>query len=137
MANRAKWVVVPIAAGAAALAGERAVARLLGNTIDPTASLSAGGRIAEGAALIGCTEGQRIEVKVTFTQGDVTGEGRTQGDCVGTLASYAVKVVARGPAEFQPGHAEACASAVNSERGKVVDTREWCRQDGVELLDEE
>ena len=77
MANRSKWVLVAIAAAAAGLAGSGPVlARITVNTIDATASLSAGGRIAEGAALIDCTEGERIEITVTFIQGDVTGAMR-------------------------------------------------------------
>src|SRR5205085_2396434 len=132
-----RWVITPIAAGAAVLAGNQpAIARIIVNTIDPTAHISANGRIAEGAALIACTEGQRVEIDLTFTQGDVTGEGRTQGDCTGVLTRYPIRVVAYGPSDFQPGHAEACASAVNTEHAKVDGTRHWCRADGVELTEE-
>lgn len=136
--KRAKWIVTPIAAGAAVLAGEPSLARIMRNTIDPTASLGARGRIAEGVALIACTEGQRVEVTLRFTQGDVIGEGRTEGKCRGELAEarYPVRVVSRGPADFEPGQAEACAFAVNTYRGEVVDTRQWCREDGVELIEE-
>ena len=131
-----KWVIAPIAAGAAVLAGtEPVLAKILRNTIDPTASLHANGRIAEGAALIACTDGERVEVTVTFTQGEVTGEGHTHGKCTGELTRYRVKVKARGGADFEPGPAEACAVAVNTDRGTVVDTREWCREDDIELVE--
>ena len=43
---------------------------------------------------------------------------------------------ARGPAPFQPGPAQACAFAVNTERGKVVDTRRWCRSADIELVED-
>src|SRR5437773_417585 len=138
MAKLPKWSVVPITAGAAVLAGTTPLlAKIWVNTIYPTATLTANGRIADGAALIGCTEGERVEVTLTFTQGEAIGEGRTQGDCTDVLTRYDVKVVARGAADFQPGPAEACAFAVNTARGKVVDTRHWCRDAGVELVEEE
>ena len=135
--KRSKWIIAPIAAGAAVLGGRETFPRIMKNTFDPTASLSAKGRIAEGAALIQCTEGERVKIRVTFTQGPAIGEGRTQGECSGEETRYPVKVVARGSADFLPGQAEACAVAVNTDRGKVVDTRQWCRADGVELVEDE
>lgn len=103
MVKRSKWIIAPIAAGAAVLAGrEPVLAKVIRNTIDPTAGLSARGRIAEGAALLACTEGERV----------------------------------KGAAAFEPGRAEACAVAVDTASGKVVDTRQWCRADGVELVED-
>ena len=133
--KRSRWIITPIAAGAAVLAGN-ASGRIMRNTLDLTAIMGAKGRIAEGAALIQCTEGERVKIRVTFTQGRAIGEGRTQGECTGELARYAVKVVARGSADFQPGRAEACAVAVNTDRGNVVEARQWCRADGVELVED-
>src|SRR5205814_2767729 len=99
-----KWIIAPIAAGAAILAGTKPVlARIVNNTIDPGATLAANGRIAEGAALISCTEGERVEIALTFTQGEAIGEGHTQGDCTGVLTRYEIKVVARGAADFEAG----------------------------------
>ena len=137
MAKRSRWLIAPIAAGTAVLAGrEPALARIAKNTFEPTASLSAKGHVADGAALIECTEGERVKIRVTFTQGPAIGEGRTQGECTGAETRYPVKVVARGSADFQPGRAEACAVAVDTDHGKVVDTRQWCRADGVELVED-
>ena len=139
---RAWWIIALAAAGAAMLAGTTPVlGKIMRNTIDTTASLHAGGRVAEGVVLIACDRGQRVKVRVTFTQGAVIGEGRTQGECTAEteadLAPYPVKVVARGAARFQAGPAEACAVAVNTDRGKVVDTKQWCREAGpVELVEE-
>lgn len=135
--KRTKWGVAPIAAGAAVLVGaDPVLARVVSNTIEPTADLSARGRVAEGTAIINCTDGERIDVTVTFTQGPARGTGRTHGRCTGEATGYPVKVVVRGRGAFQPGHAEACASAVNTDRGQVVDTRDWCRSGGVELIEE-
>ena len=137
MAKPPKWIIAPMAAGAALLAGTKPLlARITYNTIDPAATLRANGRIAEGAALIGCTEGERFQVTLTFRQGDAIGEGQTQGDCIDALTRYDVKVVARGAADFEPGPAEACASAVNTRRGKIIDTRDWCRAADVELVED-
>ncbi|MGH7672209.1 MAG: hypothetical protein ACREMC_04870, partial [Gemmatimonadales bacterium] len=125
---RARWIIAVVAVGVAVLAGSAPVlGKILRNTIDATASLHAGGRVAEGVVLVACTPGERVKLKLTFTQGAVIGEGRTQGECAGEgeLARYPVKVVARGAARFQAGPAEACAVAVNTDRGKVVDTEQW------------
>ncbi|MGH2726040.1 MAG: hypothetical protein ACRDKS_03595 [Actinomycetota bacterium] len=42
-------------------------------------------------------------------------------------------VTSKGAA-FEPGTAQACARAVNrNENRAIVDTKHWCRADGVEL----
>ena len=133
---RARWTLTLAAAGVVVLAATAPVlGKIVRNTIEGTASLHAGGRLAEGVVLIACTPGLRL----TLTQGAVIGEGRTQGECLGEeqVARYPVTVVARGRAGFQAGPAEACAMAINTDRGQVVETRQWCRAAGpVELVEE-
>jgi hypothetical protein len=140
MKKRTKWVIAPIAAGAAVLAGpEPGLGKITRNTIDPTGFLRAGGRSARGAALVTCTKGERVKVTVTFQQGEVVGLGHARGRCTGEPepARYEVEVRALDGARFQPGPADACALAVNTDGGKPVDARVWCRAEDIELLEPE
>jgi len=80
-----------------------------------------------------------VKLRMTLTQGPAIGEGYAVGDCLGEeeAAHYAVKVTIWGVNKFQAGPADACAVAVDTHRGKVVDTKQWCRAAGpVELIEE-
>ena len=119
-------------AAATMLAPSPATARIMRNTIGPTADLIAHGHAASGTVLVECTAGQTVRFTLTLTQGGAHGTGRGFGLCTGELTPYEVTIWARG-GRFAPGTAEACATAVNRQRGHVVDTREWCRAAGVTL----
>ncbi len=109
-------------------------AKIAGNTIGATAELLGDGHAAEATVLIACTEGH-IRFTLTLTQDGMSGRGKGAGACTGTLTEYPVTVVSKGAA-FEPGHAEACATAVNLTAGRVVDdVKSWCRADGVELIE--
>ena len=104
------------------------------NTIGPTGSLGQHGRTATVTAILACTAGQSIDVRVTLTQGQAIGEGVVGHiNCTGAPMEIPVKVTAHGKTAFTPGPAQACARAVNRDRGEVVDTRQWCRADPVQL----
>lgn len=109
-------------------------ARVMSNTIGPTAELLGDGHEAVATVIIACTEGH-IRFTLTLTQDGVNGRGKGAGACTGALAEYPVTVVSKGAA-YEPGHAEACAHAVNLTSGRVVDDIvSWCRADGIELVD--
>ncbi len=102
------------------------------NTIGATAALVGDGHVARGTVIIGCTAGEQVQFTLTLIQGVVSGIGQGAGVCTGEPTAYEVTVPARGDA-FTAGIAEGCATAVNRDRGTVVDTRQWCRAAGVTL----
>lgn len=116
------------------LATVPATASLSSNTIGATGALGPQGRTATVTAIIACTAGQQVSVRVTLTQGQAIGHGVGGGDCTGEAAEYPVRVTAQGAASFVPGDAQACGEAINRDRGRIVDTRQWCRADPVQLI---
>jgi hypothetical protein len=126
-------VVLLALVGAAALAqATPSDARLIGNTIGADASLAGHGEVAKGTVLIECTAGEFVQFTLTFTQGAASGTGYGAGRCTGELEMYGVTVPAQH-GTFIEGAAEACATAVNRNRGAVEETREWCRAAAVTL----
>ena len=108
-------------------------ARVMRNTIGATAALSGAGHVARGTVLLGCdTAGQQVQFTLTLTQDGASGAGHGAGVCTGDLAAYEVTAPAGG-GTFTAGPAQACATAVNRDRGVVVDTKQWCRAEGVTL----
>jgi hypothetical protein len=113
-----------------------ATASLTMNTIGVGGTFVPHGRTATVTALIECTAGQTVQIRLTLTQGRATGEGVVgRGACTGTLAEYPVKVTAHGKTGFTAGPAQACASAINRDHGQIVDTRQWCRAAPVQLTE--
>ena len=108
-------------------------ASMTSNTIGATGTLGPLGRTATVTALIECTAGQTVIVRVTLTQDRAIGTGVARGTCTGTLTEYPVRVTAQGAAAFAAGPAQACAMAINRDGGQVVDTRQWCRANPVQL----
>jgi len=135
----AQGIIAAVAAMAVLTTTGPALAKVARNTIDGTAALRANGRIVKGVLLVACTPGERVKLRMTLTQGAAIGEGYAVGDCLGEdeAAHYAVKVAIWGVNKFQAGPADACAVAVDTDRGKVVDTRQWCRAAGpIELVEQ-
>lgn len=116
------------------LAAVPATAVMTGNTIGATGALGPHGRTATVTAIIECTAGQQVSVRVTLTQGPAIGHGVGGGDCTGQPAEYPVRVAARRATSFAPGGAQACAEAINRDRGRIVDTKQWCRAEPVHLV---
>jgi hypothetical protein len=132
-------IIVLVAGMAVLTATGPAFGRIAKNTIGGTAALHANGRVADGVLLVACTPGERVKLRMTLTQGAAIAEGYAAGDCLGEeeAAHYPVKVTIWGVNKLQPGPADACAVAVDLDRGRVVDTRQWCRAAGpVELVGE-
>jgi len=102
------------------------------NTIGATAALSGAGHVARGTVLLDCTAGQQVQFTLTLTQDGASGAGHGAEVCTGDLTAYEVTVPARA-GTFTAGPAQACATAVNRDRGVVVDTKQWCRAEGVTL----
>ncbi len=116
-----------------------AVARTALNTIDPTATLRRDGRKVVVTGPLACTQVERFELQVTVTQ-DATGavaEGRTQGVCTEEVQQWAVEAVVRDGALLEEGAAQACAVATTRLNGEITDTKEWCREGGVTLVEGE
>ena len=109
-------------------------AKILVNTIGGTAALTGHGHVARATVLVGCTEGEQVQVTLTLTQGSVSGTGVGAGVCTGGLTEYDVTVSAGGD-RFTAGLAAACATADNYRHGVLVDSRQWCRAAGVVLVD--
>ena len=68
-----------------ALASIPAGAKVVLNTIGGTAALIGHGHAAQGTVLVACTEGERVQVTLTLTQGAVSGTGSGAGTCNGEL----------------------------------------------------
>lgn len=131
---RAGTAVLMIAGALLALPAGPAAGTLSNNTIGATGDLGARGRTVTITAILGCTAGQQVSVRVTLTQGQAIGDGVGGGECTGTAAEYPVRVSAHGATGFTTGEAQACAQAINRDHGRVVDTRQWCRADPVQLI---
>ena len=94
--------------------------------VAPGAELRRQGGVALVTALAHCRAGQTVKIRVSLTQGETVGVGRTVAACTGALAQYPVRVRVQGPHDFTPGPAQAEATA--RIRGQsMVDTQEWTR----------
>ena len=107
-------------------------ARIFTNTIGGEAALIGDGHVAQGIVLLDCTAGQQVQFTLTLIQDGASGTGHGAGVCTGGVSAYEVTVQADGDT-FTPGLAAACAAAVNYRRGRIDDTKEWCRAAGVVL----
>lgn len=99
----------------------------------PTGTLTHEGRRVKTTVNIHCTDGQTIQFSLTITQRGATGVAFGDGRCTGKSRSYPVTAFARRGMRFSTGNADACASAINRKRKRVVDTRTWCRKPGLTL----
>lgn len=127
LASQAAQALLPSAEAAPLLRATRAISIPFG--IASPVQLSDNGRhiFIEGHG--GCAADQMVRVHVTVTQ-STTGalaRGHTQEFCTGDLQHWTIKAVARGPARFVAGPAEACGVARTRFRGKRTDTFQWCR----------
>jgi alpha-tubulin suppressor-like RCC1 family protein len=96
--------------------------------VDPRVLLGRDGRVAEVTALVNCPAGQSVQVQVSLTQGESSGQGIGVGTCTGGLDRYEVTVPANGRGSFIPGSALAEADGIIRDGGHVVDTQHWTRQ---------
>ena len=132
---KSKSILMTIVAILATFAARPAYALISANTVNEVALLSHNERLVLVTVRLDCTAGEQAHIQVTVTQ-ESTGaraEGRTQGVCTGTFQEWQVKASARGPARFDEGSAEACPSAFTRDRGRVTDSRSWCRAGGITL----
>jgi hypothetical protein len=106
------------------------------NTIDPTAYLANNGRRAHVSGPIACEAGEQLHLNIVVKQESTgaTAKGKLVTFCTGEIQQWSIRVTARGATPFEPGPATACASAFTRERGRITDTREWCRADGITLV---
>lgn len=132
MNTRLRAAAALVAAGLVA-ASSPAGAAMTSNTLGPSGTLSADGRVATVSVLIGCTAPGSVRFTVTLTQGGTSGVGHGGGRCTGQDETYTVRVPAGGDGAFTAGSAQACGHAVNQEPGGAQDVRDWCRDGGVLL----
>jgi hypothetical protein len=111
-------------------------ANMHSNTIDPVATVGEQGKFGYVTALIACTAGERLSVRVTVTQEDANSvaEGRTYATCTEGEQRLKVRVWAQTMTRLGKGPADACALAMTQRNGRVIDTRQWCK--AVALNDE-
>jgi alpha-tubulin suppressor-like RCC1 family protein len=100
--------------------------------IVPLVELRANARVATVEIVATCEPAQRLHVDVTVTQGDVSGRGVGEGECVGGIARYPVTVPAQGRDPFAAGPAVVQAQAQIRDGGVVVETQEWTRRVEIE-----
>jgi hypothetical protein len=119
-------VAVVMAIGSLFLA-RTAFARVVSNTIDPLAIVTANGRHLVVTGPIACTTNERAYLEVTVTQ-RATGavaDGRTRITCTGDIGRWEVHASTHGNELFQAGPATAVALARTADRGDVTDAQQW------------
>ena len=102
-------------------------ARVMGNTIDPVAVGTEGGRHVVVTGPITCTSGERAYLSVTLTQRTTgaTAEGTTLVTCTEVNEPWTVDAVVKGKQGFEPGTAVAVAVATTVQRGTTSDAHQW------------
>jgi hypothetical protein len=111
------------------VAAAPASAKLALNTIDDTATMSAGGRVVRVSGPIGCSAAERASIRVTVTQRATAtvAEGRWTGTCSRRSRTWTARQVrVRGAGAFRAGRAEACALGVTRKAGDATDAKQWC-----------
>ena len=115
------------AAVIAGLAAPAAFARIIVNTIDPTAVVTDDGRQLIVTGPIGCTSGERAFLHVTVTQ-RTTGaiaEGDTRVVCSGQSQQWEIHAAAQGDETFEEGAATAVALGRTTARRVTSDAHQW------------
>jgi hypothetical protein len=104
-----------------------ATARIVKNTVNPTATLTDNGRQIVVTGPISCTGDQPVAMKVTVTQRSTgavaTGIGRI--DCSTGEQQWEIRAVTAGDATFVEGAATAVAFARASDGRTTDDAHQW------------
>ena len=101
--------------------------RIAYNTIDPVAIVTDVGRHVVVTGPLACTSGERAYLRVTLTQ-RATGaiaEGSALVTCTDVIEQWSVDTVIQGKQGFQPGPAVATAVARTVQRGTTTDAHQW------------
>ncbi len=111
----------------AVLVAPMAFPRLAGNTIDPVAAVTGGGRHLVVTGPIECTSGETAYLRVTVTQRETgaVAEGSTRLGCAGGRQQWEVLALAQGRETFRPGPATAVALASTDSSGETTDAHQW------------
>lgn len=92
-----------------------------------TVDLRHNNRQVDTTGPIQCTAGERFRAVAFIVQetdeGTARGEGQDNGHCTGELQTWEVRVVARGPVEFEAGEAQGIWILTTYDRGKQTDRR--------------
>lgn len=134
MFRRFPWALI-IVVVAMIMLSQSAFALIRNNTIDPDATLFANGRQALVSGPIACDRGDHLRIQITVTQASTGawGTGHSQVRCTGEVQEWTVRVIARGPITFGPGHADATAEGITRFRGSTTDSHVWSAADGITL----
>ena len=121
------WTVAVLAMVGAISVSGLADARIMGNTIDPTATLIDNGRSVVVTGPIQCSETQPAYLRVTVSQrstGAVAG-GIAQITCTPEQEQWSVRITTQGNATFEEGPAIATALARSTLQGSPDDAHQW------------
>ena len=79
------------------------------------------------AAPIECTQGERVDLRVTVTQRETgaVAEGYAIFNCAGAIEQWEVHAVTHGKANFEEGPATAVAVATATSRRETTDAHQW------------
>lgn len=104
-----------------------ASARLAGNTIDPVAMLTEGGRHITLTGPVRCTGGEVCHTRVTITQRSTgaLAEGFAVFVCSGDDQEWQVEAWVQGEQAFERGPARAVALARTFDGGESTDAHQW------------
>jgi hypothetical protein len=100
------------------------------NTIDDHATHARNGAQVRASGPIGCTQRERITIRVRVRQ-PATGaraRGRWTAACTGEVQHWHVRARARTAARFADGTATVCAVARTRAGQQVTETRRWCKR---------
>ncbi len=101
--------------------------KLAANTINPTATLNAGGNRITLTGPFTCTQVEWVAFRVTITQRTTGALAEGYALRLGSTTSQQWQVLAttRGDATFEPGPATAVAVAVSTLHGETTDAHQW------------
>ena len=100
------------------------------NTIDDHATHARNGAQLRASGPIGCTQRERITIRVGVRQ-PATGaraRGSWTAACTGEVQHWQVRARARTEARFADGTATVCAVAKTRAGQRVTETRKWCKR---------
>ncbi len=111
----------------AAVGAQTAFARVIRNTIDPVATLAAGGRHVTLTGPIEVTAGETTYLHVTLTQRSTgaVAEGIAFLTGTGAAQQWTVEVFTITRESFEEGPATAVGLARTTERGRATDAHQW------------
>ena len=123
-------LVVALAGALALCIAPAAHAGIALNTIDDHATHARNGAQVRASGPIGCTQRERITIRIGVRQ-PATGaraRGTWTAACTGEVQHWHLRARARTRARFEDGTAAVCAVANTRAGQRVTETRKWCKR---------